>query len=144
MSKKADKLKVLKMQIKFRHKVLGQSHSDNSLFKFSHGGKPHSVDQLKQNLCQLLMVAGDPECSTFSNEHDTLALEDVLVQPELLVGRRIKHRFEVNGELVWFDGSILQMNSVTNEFQITYDGEEDVCWFPLLDDARSGDLLLNT
>ena len=50
VSKKADKLKVLKMQIKFRHKVLGQSHSDNSLFKFSHGGKPHSVDQLKQNL----------------------------------------------------------------------------------------------
>ena len=144
VSKKADKLKVLKMQIKFRQKVLGQSHSDSSLFKFSHGGKPHSVDQLKQNLCQLLMVAVDQDCTMHTNQRDsTLALEDVLLQPELLVGRRVKHRFEVDNELIWFNGSVLQMNSETNEFQIAYDGEDDVCWFPLLDDARSGDLLLN-
>ena len=35
------------------------------------------------------------------------------------------------------------MTSETNEFQIAYDGENDVCCFPLLDDIASGDLLLS-
>ena len=43
MCKKADKLKALKTQIKFRQKVLGQSNSDNTLFKFSHAGEAKPV-----------------------------------------------------------------------------------------------------
>ena len=148
MCKKADKLKALKTQIKFRQKVLGQSHSDNTLFKFSHGGKPHSIDRLKQNLLHLLSVCDENEhpttITTLSNR-DTLPLhEDIILQPELFVGRRIKHRFEVDAKLVWFEGSVLQMNNETNEFEIAYDNEDDVCWFPLLDDARNGDVLLVT
>ena len=79
------------MQIKFQQNVLGQSQSDSSLFKFSHVGKPHSIDHLKQNLCQLFMVTVDQEFSTHINQHDnTLAFEVDLLDQELPVDRRIK------------------------------------------------------
>lgn len=140
--KKAEKLKALKMQIKFRSKVLSQSHPDNSVFKFSHGGKVHSVDRLKQNLYKLLTVTVDESTpSPACEQSNALSLEDILKQPEVLVGSRIKHRFELDGELVWYEGTVLQLNYVTNEFQVAYDDEDDVCWFPLIDDLRSGDLL---
>jgi len=35
------------------------------------------------------------------------------------------------------------MNSETKEFHVSYDGEDDICFFPLLDDIASGDLLIN-
>ena len=54
VSKKADKLKLLKLQINFRRKVLCQTHCDPSVFRFSHCGKLFSVDQLKENLFCLL------------------------------------------------------------------------------------------
>lgn len=146
ISKKAEKLKSLKMQIKFRRKVLGQSHSDNAVFKFSHGGKAHSVEMLKQNLYELLTVteSDDKRCtpSPDREQDSVLSPEDVIKQPELLVGRRIKHRFEVDGELVWYRGTVLQLNYVTSEFEVAYDDEDDVCWFPLIDDLRNGDLFL--
>ena len=96
LKKKADNLRVLKLQINFRRKVLGQSDSDSSVFRFSQNRKQHSV---KQNLFQLLVGP--------SNESDGLTLtsharhEEVLTQPELLVGLRITHQFEVDGELSW-------------------------------------------
>lgn len=30
--------------------------------------------------------------------------EDILTQPELLVGQRIRHQFEVDGNLLWYEG----------------------------------------
>ena len=36
----------------------------------------------------------------------------------LLVGQRIQHLFLVDGEVVWFEGSVLQMNSRTKEFTV--------------------------
>ena len=51
-------------------------------------------------------------------EQETLSFEDIYLQPELLIGRRIKHRFQVDGELVWYVGVVQQLNFVTNEFQV--------------------------
>ena len=34
--KRAEKIKLLKLQIKYRHKILGQTHHDKSVFQFSH------------------------------------------------------------------------------------------------------------
>ena len=138
ISKKAEKLKSLKTQI---HKVLGKSHSDNAVFKFSHGGKAHSVQTLKQNL---LSVTDDKRCTPVPDyeQDNVLSPEDLIKQPESLGGGRIKHRFEVDGKLVWYRGTVLQLNYVTNEFEVAYDDEDDVCWFPLIDDLRNGDLFL--
>ena len=67
-----------------------------------------------------------------------------MLKPQLLVGQRIKHRFklEESSELVWYNGTVKKMNPKTNVFQVLYDGEDDPCNYPLLDDIRSGDLLL--
>ena len=139
VSKRSDKLKLLKLQINFRHKVLCQTHSDPSVFRFSHCGKQFSVDQLKENLfCLLPSVVtadGDPP--------SMLTLDDVLKCPEQLVGERINHRFEVDGELVWYEGTVDSYNSHSKEYLIAYDGEEDLCSFPLLEDIASGDLTIN-
>ena len=133
--KKTAKMKAPKLQINFRRKVLGQSHPDKSFFLFSHNRKQHSVDQLKKNLYQLLAVG---------EENPTISIEDVVQQPELLVGCRVKHRFETDRELVWYERTVLQMNSETQEFQVAYDNEDDICCFPLLDDIASGDLLISS
>ena len=119
--KKTAKIKALKLQINFRRKVLGQSHPDKSVFLFSHNRKQHSVDQLKKNLYQLLAVG---------EENPIISIEDVVQQPKLLVGCRIKHRFETDQELVWYEGTVLQMDSETKEFQVAYD--DDICCFPLM------------
>ena len=128
------KLKALKLQINFPRKVLNQSHPDKSVFLFSHNRKQHSVNQLKKNLYQLLAV---------SEESPTISIEDIVQQPKLLVGCRIKHRFETDRELVWYEGTVLQMNSETKEFQVAYN-DDDICCFPLLDDIASGDLLISS
>ena len=47
---KTAKIKAMKSQFYFRQKVLGQTHSDKCLFKFSHNGKQYSVEQEKQPL----------------------------------------------------------------------------------------------
>lgn len=134
----------LKLQIKFRHKVLCQSHPDKSVFKFSQNRKQHSVNVLKQNLFRLLpeesfSTADQIDVDSPADHSDTES--SILMQPELLVGRRIRHRFEVCGDLLWYTGTILKMNE-SKEFEVLYDDEEDACWFPLLEDFRAGDLEL--
>ena len=143
--KRAEKLRLLKLQIKYHHKVLGQIHHDKSVFQFSHNKRPFSINQLMQNLCQLLAteeshIPGTDQGEPLANAIPSL--EEVLDQPELLVGKKIKHRFEVDGELVWYNGTVLQMNYETEEFQVEYDGEDGVCSFQLLDDIASEDLLI--
>ena len=44
--------------------------------------------------------------------------------------------------MMWFVGTVLNMNASTKEFQVRYEGEEDICLFTLLDDIESGDLEL--
>ena len=126
ISNKTEKIRILKIQIKFRQKVLVQPHPDSSVFKFSSHRKVHSLEKLKRNLCALLNEE-EGHLPTPNEE-----LTDILLQPELLVGRRIKHRFEADGNLVWYEGVVQQMNYISNEFQVAYDGEDDLCWFSLL------------
>ena len=45
---------------------------------------------------------------------------------------------------MWYEGTVLQMDSETKEYQVAYDGEDDVSSFPLLDDIASGDLIITT
>lgn len=143
ISKKTEKLRLIKTQLKFRQKVLKQSHPDNSIFSFSYKGKAHSLEKLKDNLCKLVDGVEVHNDSTVQ-DHEVLSLnfEDVHLQPELLIGRRIKHRFQVKEKLVWFEGVVQQLNFVTNEFEVAYEGEEESSWFHLLDDLRNGDLIL--
>ena len=67
---------------------------------------------------------------------------DIMLNPELLVGKNIKHRFQVGLELVWYTGTVISMNPNTMEHQVQYEGEDDICSFTLLD-ILSGDLELS-
>ena len=135
ITRKADKIKALKLQINFRWKVLEQSYPDNSVFKFSCNRKQHSIHQLQQNLFKLLTQQSEDEAS------QKPSMEQIVQHPELLIGQRIKHRFLVNGKLVWYEGTVLAMISIT-EFEIDYDGEDNTSCFPLLEDLQTGDILI--
>lgn len=139
--KQVKKREALKLQINFRHKVLGQTHTNKDVFKFSHNRKQFSADQLKQNL--FLLIGMDEENSTSSNDNNhTSLLEEVMLRPEFLVGKKIRHRFQVGRKLVWYNGTVLHLNSKTREYQIEYESEDDLCYFALLDDISSGDLVV--
>ena len=63
----------------------------------------------------------------------------IMIQPELLIGRRIKHRFNIDKKLVWFDGRVTKMDKDTGLFEVIYE-EDEVCQFDLLEDVENGDL----
>ncbi len=113
ITKQAKKKEVLKLQISFRQKVLGQLHHNKNLFKFSCNRKQYSVNQLKENLFQLIEDQQD-DCHSQSR-----SLRDQVAQnPEFLVGKRIRHRFNLGTELVWFNGTVVQINHNTNEYDV--------------------------
>jgi len=72
------------------------------------------------------------------------SLEEIVVNPHLLVGQRIQQKFKVeeSSELVWYFGTVQKMNPSTYEFHVLYDGEDNTYIYPLLDDIKSGDLML--
>lgn len=63
---------------------------------------------------------------------------------ESLVGQKVLHRFEVDNEERWFSGFIVCYNPLTHLHEITYDGEEEHCFFNLLEDLSKGDLVVQT
>ena len=67
-----------------------------------------------------------------------------MLKPELLVGCRIRHRFQLqeSSELVWYNGTVEKMNPETDEFQVVYDGEDEACNYALLDDKKNRDVSL--
>ena len=91
MCNKEEKKGVLKSQINFRKKVLGQSKNKRQL----------SIPELRQNL---LLLIGDSEDSTVISNSDT---NHIMAHPELLVGKRIRHCFQVGNKLVWFNGIVI-------------------------------------
>ena len=96
MSSKKEKINALKLQINFRKKVLGQVHTDKTVFQFSANRRQLSVEQLAQNLSLLFSTGSSPQ---------KLCLDNLQRDPELLIYRRIEHLFECGGEDVWFQGT---------------------------------------
>lgn len=63
---------------------------------------------------------------------------------ESLVGRKVLHRFKVDSEERWFSGFIVSYNHRARLHEIIYDGEEEHCFFNLLEDLSKGDLVVQT
>lgn len=121
----------LKLQLKFRKKVLSQTYHDKTVFQFSHNNRSFSVLELKQNLLKLL-------CISYSQPF--VSAEEVAADPDILLYRRIEHQFNCDGDLVWFKGTVLGYDRDTLLFRVIYDNEEDECCFPLLDDIKNNEL----
>ena len=130
------KKEVLKLQIKFWKKVLGQTHENKDIFKFSKNKRQLSVLELKHNLLVLIGESEDAmDLLTISRSH-------IMAHPEVLIGKRIRHCFQVGDSLEWFNGTVISMSTHSMEFEVKYDKEEETCSFTLLDDVLSGDLEL--
>ena len=84
-----------------------------------------------------------PECRltwATARSNTGLTVKKIVKNPTLLIDKKIRHRFEVGNKLVWFIGSVFSVDLKTKEFQVSYEGESDVCCFTLLDDIMHGDL----
>lgn len=134
-------------QIRFRQKVLGQTHEDHTVFHVTKDRKYLTIQQLTENLCKLLVPPpkGDPLPSTHMSQ------EVLLHHPEKLCGRRVEHLFfdEENDSTAWWKGTVLSMvdSSKTTEenvmYNVTYDDEDgEIQQYPLLEDLKNGDLKL--
>ena len=60
--------------------------------------------------------------------------------PESLVGKKVLHKFQVEGEEKWYNGYVVSYNAVTHLHEVAYDKEEE---YNLLEDISQGDLIIN-
>lgn len=123
--KTAEKRLLLRTQIKIRKRVLGQ----NICITFSHSRKQRPVAEIVKELSHYI--------DQFSSE-----CSECIQDPSALVGKRIKHKFELaeSREIKWYDGIILGYDTVSKMHEILYDGEDDHCYFNLTVDILTGDL----
>ena len=75
------------------------------------------------------------ELSDFINENG-------VQMPESLVGKKILHKFEVDGQEEWFSGCVLGYDAQTHLHKVSYDQEEEHYFFNLLEDISVGDLTI--
>ena len=66
--------------------------------------------------------------------------EEILKVPSLLVGMEIRHCFEDEDGLTWYDGLVIGVANM--EFEVIYSGEEDICEFDLLQDYMKSDIAI--
>ena len=107
-----------------RQHVLKQSHPDKSVYCLSRRGKKLASSEVSANLCKLI----------HATPHFAQLLKKV---PSLLVGMEIRHRFEDEDGLTWYDGLVIGVANM--EF---YSGEEDICEFDLLQDYMKSDITI--
>ena len=63
--------------------------------------------------------------------------------PESLVGKKVLHKFQVEGEEKWYNGYVVSYNAVTHLHEVAYDEEEEYYYFNLLEGIIQGDLIIN-
>ena len=145
---KAEKKKVLKVQLQFRQKVICQAYAEKSVFKFSQNGKQYSVQQLKENLCKLLEASAETQNSADTIDYEMsqcLSLDEVLADPSSLVGHKVNHRFEDDsGELNWYEGAVVGYDRETLEFTVVYNDDDEEFRFNLIEDIEHSDLLITS
>jgi len=111
-SKRTEKVRLLKLQLNLLIQILD--------IQFT-------VDQLQSNLYHLLPTLDDTTDNVTTEDEITenktpLSLDYILTHPESLVGQKVNDRFEVDGDLIWYSGSVRHFDRQTEEFLIVYDG----------------------
>ena len=122
--KKAQKLSLLRTQIKIRKKVLGQKIH----IVFTCLGKQRSVKDLEKELSDFI----DQDCS----KNSAFAKD-----PSTLIGKHISHKFKVKeSEYKWFKGTIINYDSDSKMHHIEYEEDEEPSYFDINIDLLNGDL----
>ena len=129
-SKKTRKrLTIIREQINIRKKL----HNQKIDIPFSHHRKQRPLRDIIQDLCYFIAKTMTPSTAAgIQNES--------VVDPASLIGRRICHKFDVDGQDKWYDGQVISYDALTHLHEIVYDGEEEHYYFNLLEDISQGDL----
>ena len=90
---KSEKMKALKTQVRFHKFVLQQEPEDKGLLSFSKDKRQLSVEELTDNVCKLIKDAGS-RTAPDGEEH-------------IVVGKEIRHKFNVGGTDKWFQGRVI-------------------------------------
>ena len=117
------KLSLLKDQINLRKKLLKQ----NIRIPFTEHGKKRSLNTIISELVEFLETQQE-------NSPDQ--------DPDSLVGKYIEHRFEVEGESRWYTGFVVDYDTTAKLHEVVYDGEEEHCYFNLMEDLLQNDLMI--
>lgn len=126
---------MIKNQVQLRNIVYQQSVVLNQ----SENGKLKTIERLCQEFIAIIekhpvKVQAHPEKS-----HQELRV--VFDRPSLLVNSKVKHRFEVEQKLIWYDGVLVSYRK--QEFSVFYPKTGETCLFSideLKEDLYSGDL----
>lgn len=103
--KKNEKIEALKAQLKFRKDVLNQIADNKAVFNVtqtkdgSKSRKQLSVEELVQNLKDLVKQSIVKDSLTDTEKH-------------VLVAKRIKHRFYLDGDEKWYNGKVISQVDV--------------------------------
>ena len=96
---KSEKINAIKARITARRDAMGQKVDDVSLFKFSSrvGGKSkiHDLEKLKHNLVTLIQLSKGEMA-------DLDFIENIKLQPANLVGKMLRHCWDVSGKDVTY------------------------------------------
>ena len=123
LKSKTSKLQALKVQLDFRRKVLEQKYDNRTVFYLSKDKRKLSVEEVCRNLYKLLLPATN------------------ICDQEGLIGKRIRHRWNVDGSEQWYLGTILDIVPGTDDwYNVKYDNEEQVLSLNLLLHIEKGDL----
>lgn len=123
---------LLREQINIRKKVFGESIN----ISFTTKGKQRPLSDITREFSDHLECEGSSSVANSTCTHRYTA--------ESLVGRKVLHQFEVNNEERWFSGFIITYNPQTHLHEIVYDGEEEHCFFNLMEDLSKGELVVQT
>lgn len=125
--RKGAAVKAVKAQINVRVKLLKCKADEKIALSRA------TLAELKQHL--LVLMSRVPE--------EMKDMEQLFLVPESLIGHRFLHRFNVDGKLTWHEGSIVDRTEDTQEFCLSYDGENSPCFFTseeMIVDVIRGDL----
>ena len=115
--KKAEKLSVLRTQIKIRKKVLGEHIS----IALTHSRKQRPLNTIVKELLDHI------------NEH-LVDYPEYIRDTCALVGKHIRHKFEEDSsQVTWYNGTIVGYDTVSKTHEIEYEGEDEPCHFDIGD-----------
>ena len=126
--KREKKLVLLREQINIRKKVLKQKVK----IPFTHNRRQRQLTDIIRELSDFIAM----------NSGDSYPDSEIHA-PESLVGKKVLHKFEVEGEEKWYTGYVVSYNAVTHLHEVAYEEEEENFHFNLLGDISQGDLIIN-
>ena len=133
--KETEKIDALKAQLRFREQVLEQEAEDQ-LFRFSkkteNGRRNLTFEELAKNVSTLIEISLNIETT-----------DDTTKQNVCLIGRRIEHMFDVDGNDTIFYGKIIStVPGYPAWVNIKYDGDDSIYVERIQKAIRSGEAKL--